>query len=109
MSDPLIDALLASDPHTATALPAPLQPSRATPPIGTHGNTSTTPFLPSTANNQTKDNEAERRVDEAEALFDPLQGEKHNHCGHELIPYYSSAPYLHVHWCLADFPSAQTQ
>lgn len=86
MSDPLFDALLASDPYTATALPAPLQPSRATTPIGTHGNSSMAPFLPPISNNQTKNNEAERRVDEAEALFDPLQGEPHKYCVREFIP-----------------------
>ena len=93
MSDPLFDALLASDPYTATALPAPLQPSRATTPIGTHGGTSTIPFLPPVSNSQTKNIEAERRVDEAEALFDPLQGEQHKHCIHELIEYRNSISY----------------
>jgi len=85
MSDPLFDALLASDPYTATALPAPLQPSRATTPSGIHSNTSVTSFRPSTSNNPTKDIEAERRADEAEALFDPLQGEQHNYRVYELI------------------------
>lgn len=96
MSDPLFDALLASDPYTATALPAPLQPSRATTPIGTHGDTSMTPFLPPVSNNQTKNIEAERRVDEAEALFDPLQGEQHKHCIHELIEYHHSISHCTV-------------
>jgi len=78
MSDPLFDALLASDPYTATALPAPLQPSRVATPLSTHSNTPPPPFRsPSISNNQTKDIEAERRADEAEALFDPLQGEQH--------------------------------
>ena len=99
MSDPLFDALLASDPYTTTALPAPLQPSRANSPFGNYSNTSTTPFRPPTSNNQAKNSEAERIADEAEALFDPLQGEQHGHCVGELI----SLLYFPLHrpWCFA--------
>ena len=105
MSDPLFDALLASDPYTATALPAPLQPSRATTPLDTHTNTSTTQLRPSASNNPTKDIEAERRADEAEALFDPLQGEQHKCIVPELI--YSLYFQLHTPWSFADSTSSQ--
>ena len=105
MSDPLFDALLASDPYTATALPAPLQPSRVATPLGTHSNTSATPFRSSTSNDPTKDIEAERRADEAEALFDPLQGNQHSFRAHELIPllYFPS----HSPWSFADSTISQ--
>ena len=107
MSDPLFDALLASDPYTATALPAPLQPSRAATPLGTHSITSTIPPRSSTSSNPTKDIEAERRADEAEALFDPLQGKQHSSRAHELISllYFPS----YTPWSFADSTRSQVR
>ena len=107
MSDPLFDALLASDPYTATTLPAPLQPSRAATPLGTHSITSTIPSRSSTSNNPTKDIEAERRADEAEALFDPLQGKQHSSRAHEFISllYFPS----HTRWSLAGSTRSQAR